>query len=190
MLKTDTWDSADYGTNRKRRSHSCSGRIVQDECPVPPCGTGRYRVAPSVVDPTGHGPIVEATRLDGRGRHRPLRADVLSCCSVPPWAVRDIRMGRSSSGLGVACSLASEHAESGLCSRSRWPSSSWMLRRSVPASSRWVAKEWRSTWGLSGLEIPICWRSFWQATRTVLAFNGWPGSSPGKSQSLGLRQCQ
>ena len=34
----------------------------------------------------------------------------MSCHAVrlPPWAVRTMRMGRSSSGLAVACSLASE----------------------------------------------------------------------------------
>jgi hypothetical protein len=34
----------------------------------------------------------------------------MSCHAVllPPWAVRMTRMGRSSSGLAVACSLASE----------------------------------------------------------------------------------
>src|SRR5487761_1735276 len=78
----------------------------------------------------------------------------------PPWAVRIIRMGRSSSGLGVACSLASETCRyREVVSRSRWPSKSWMLRRSVPASSRWEAKECRSTCGLRGLLRPNCSRS-------------------------------
>jgi hypothetical protein len=47
--RTDTWDSACCGTNRKRQSHSCSDRIVRDECRVPQFGIGRYRAAPCVA---------------------------------------------------------------------------------------------------------------------------------------------
>ena len=32
MLKTDTWDSAGCDMSRTRQSHSCSDRIVPDEC--------------------------------------------------------------------------------------------------------------------------------------------------------------
>src|ERR1700735_3616754 len=105
----------------------------------------------------------------------------MSCHAVlfPPWAVRGVRIGRSSSGLGVACSLASETCRyREVVSRSRWPSKSWMLRRSVPASSRWGANEWRSTCGLKGFLIPNCLRSFWHTTRTAFAFGGSPGRFP------------
>ena len=90
MLKTDTWDSAGCGMSRTRQSHSCSDRIVRDECPARPCGTGRYRAAPSVAGPTEHGPSVEGTRSDEHGRHRPLRADVRSCSSVPSLSSADV----------------------------------------------------------------------------------------------------
>jgi len=52
------------------------------------------------------------------------------------------------------------------------------------------AKECRSTWGLSGFEMPSCLRNSAQAMRTPLATMGWSGHRPGKSQSLGLRQRQ
>src|ERR1700733_14070325 len=65
-----------------------------------------------------------------------------------------------------------------------------MLRRSVPASSRWEANECRSTCGLRGFLMPNCSRSFWQTTRTVFAFSCCPVRLPGKSQSLGLRPRQ
>jgi hypothetical protein len=47
-----------------------------------------------------------------------------------------------------------------------------MLRKSVPASSRWEAKECLSTCGLSGLEMPNYLRSSAQAMRTPLATMG------------------
>src|SRR5664279_2662754 len=81
--RTDTWDSAGCGTSRMPQSHNRIDRIVRDECPVRLYGTGRYRAAPSVAGPTVQGPSVEGTHADGRGRHRPLRADALSCRSVP-----------------------------------------------------------------------------------------------------------
>jgi len=71
-------------------------------------------------------------------------------------------------------------------SRSPWPSSNWMLRKSVPASRRCVAKEWRSQCGLSGLETPSCLRSSWQAMRTPFAINGPLRLPSGKEPLLGL----
>ena len=35
------------------------------------------------------------------------------------------------------------------------PSISWMARRSAPPARRCVAKEWRSTWGLTFFDIPL-----------------------------------
>lgn len=37
---------------------------------------------------------------------------------------------------------------------SRCPRSSWIVRRSSPSSSRWVAKEWRNVWQAAGLAMP------------------------------------
>src|SRR5258705_4325719 len=68
--------------SRKRQSHSCSDRVVRDECRAPPFGMGRYRAAPSAAGRRLHGPSAEGTGSDERGRYRPLRADVLSCSSV------------------------------------------------------------------------------------------------------------
>jgi hypothetical protein len=34
VLKTDIWDSGGCGMSRTRQSHSCSDRIVRDECPA------------------------------------------------------------------------------------------------------------------------------------------------------------
>ena len=41
-----------------------------------------------------------------------------------------------------------------VCDRSAWPSSSCIVRRSAPASSRWVAYECRSVCGVTRLSIP------------------------------------
>src|SRR5439155_24805234 len=107
-------------------------------------------------------------RMEDIGHFKPMSGHAVL---FPPCAVRGTWMGRSSSGLGVARSLASETCRyRDVVSRSRWPSSSWMLRRSVPASSRCVANEWRRTCGLSGFLIPSCLRSFWHTTRTAFAF--------------------
>ncbi len=40
-----------------------------------------------------------------------------------------------------------------------WPRSSWMVRRSPPASRRWVAKEWRSACGVAVAGRPSCMRA-------------------------------
>jgi hypothetical protein len=34
-----------------------------------------------------------------------------------------------------------------------WPSSTWMMRMSVPASGRWVAKPWRRVWTRNALSL-------------------------------------
>ena len=94
MLKTDTWDSAGCGMSRTPQSHSCSDRIVRDECPARPCGTDRYRAAPSAAGPKEHGPSAEGTLVDVRGRHRPLRADVHSCGSVLSLSRVDVPNGQ------------------------------------------------------------------------------------------------
>jgi hypothetical protein len=94
VLKTDTWDSAGCDMSRTRQSHSCSDRIVPDECLARPCGTCRYRAAPSVAGPRQHGPSGEGTVPDEHGRHRPLQADVHSCSSVPSLSSVDVPNGQ------------------------------------------------------------------------------------------------
>src|SRR5262245_53453367 len=36
----------------------------------------------------------------------------------------------------------------------RWPKRTWMVRRSVPDSSKWVAKLWRRVWAVTSLFMP------------------------------------
>ncbi len=55
-----------------------------------------------------------------------------------------------------------------------WPSRTWMVRTSAPASSRWVAKLWRNEWGLMCLVRPeartaalqIRWTAEWEMGRS------------------------
>src|ERR1039457_4797952 len=68
--------------SRMRQSHSYSDRIVRDECRAPPFGIGRYRSVPPAAGPRPHAPSAEGTGSGERERHRPLRADVLSCSSI------------------------------------------------------------------------------------------------------------
>ena len=143
--------------------------------------------APSVAGPTVRGPSVAGTDLDAHGRHRPLQADVRSCRSVPSvssWRGLDRQIVERTRCGAQPGSETCRYRD--VVSRSRWPSSSWMLRRSVPASSRCVANEWRRTCGLSGFLIPSCLRSFWHTTRTAFAFSGSPGRFPLKQPVLGL----
>jgi hypothetical protein len=68
----------------------------------------------------------------------------------------------------------------------RCPSSSWMVRMSVPCSKRWTAKACRSECGVIGLEIlQIRWAA-WHSFSTANLVMCRPGKSPGKSQSLGF----
>ena len=54
--------------------------------------------------------------------------------------------------------------------------SSWILRTSVPDSSKCVAKQWRSEWGVIGFLMPDTRWAFWQACSTaflVLLCQSW-----------------
>src|ERR1039458_3566409 len=67
-----------------------------------------------------------------------------------------------------------------------------MVRRSAPASSRWVAKQWRRVCGW----ICLLWRparsaAIWQALHRTFVVTGWLDVCrrlPGKSHSFGLRR--
>jgi hypothetical protein len=52
---------------------------------------------------------------------------------------------KCSSGWGAACKWRGDRWRyTVVCVRSAWPSSTWIVRRSAPASSKCVAYEWRS----------------------------------------------
>src|SRR6266849_6001108 len=55
-----------------------------------------------------------------------------------------------------------------VCSRSLWPNSIWMLRRSAPASSRCVAKQCLSVCGCTSFWRPARWAASLQASQTTL----------------------
>src|ERR1035438_7822126 len=58
-------------------------------------------------------------------------------------------------------------------SRSRCPSRIWMVRRSAPASSRWVAKQWRNVCGWMSIPRPARVAASRQASQTILVVIGW-----------------
>ena len=60
-----------------------------------------------------------------------------------------------------------------------------MVRRSVPASSKWTAKAWRSPCGEMCFFRPARLAACRQASWTALRVIGVPGRSPGKSQCRG-----
>ena len=93
---------------------------------------------------------------------------------------------RPSSGLAVAQTLwVASRSYRAVVFRLRWPSSSWMVRRSAPLSSRCTAKAWRNACGVTGLPMP-CWRRMMrQVSSTADGVIGCPGTSPGNSHSLG-----
>ena len=71
------------------------------------------------------------------------------------------------------------------CSRLRWPSSAWMMRMSVPPSSRWVAKLCRSVCTVTRLPRPDAAHAERQAACSTVASIGCSGSRPGNSQCVG-----
>ena len=87
------------------------------------------------------------------------------------WRLMSIR---DSSGLVVAQTvLVAIMRYCAVVLRLRWPSSNWMVRRSVPASSRWTAKAWRSECGVTGLPMPHRSRT----SRQVRFDGGWRRSA-------------
>ena len=65
-----------------------------------------------------------------------------------------------------------------------------MMRMSVPASSRWVAKLCRSVWTVTGLAKPAARTATRQAACSVAVLTGRPASRPGNSQCAGLARRQ
>src|SRR5713226_10361176 len=59
-----------------------------------------------------------------------------------------------------------------VCLRSEWPSSTWIVRRSVPASSKWVAKQWRKMWGDTRLSMPAFFLASCTASQTTFGVIG------------------
>ena len=60
-----------------------------------------------------------------------------------------------------------------------------MVRRSVPASSRWTANAWRSECGETALARRARRAAIWHARWTAPRVIGVSGRSPGKSQWRG-----
>src|SRR5262249_41212015 len=91
-----------------------------------------------------------------------------------------------SSGLGVAATRSGEtYVYRAVVRRLRWPKSAWMVRRSVPASSKCVANEWRSVWTVTCLARPARRAKHRQACQTVLRSRGRPLSRPKKRGPVG-----
>ena len=69
---------------------------------------------------------------------RPVAAEDLAKCGhrMPAESVSSTPLANSSA-FWVRC------VESAVVVGERWPSQSWMTRRLTPASSKWVAQEWR-----------------------------------------------
>src|SRR5207245_397317 len=57
-------------------------------------------------------------------------------------------------------------------SRSPCPSRTWIVRRSVPASNKWVAQLWRSVCGVTRLRMPARRAALLHAIQTVLSEMG------------------
>src|SRR6266699_5572065 len=81
---------------------------------------------------------------------------------------------RLSSGLLTACKCRCDRCRYWAdVSRSPCPSRTWMVRRSVPASNKWVAQLWRSVCGVTRLQMPARCAASLHAIHTVLSEIGW-----------------
>src|SRR5215831_8382780 len=69
--------------------------------------------------------------------------------------------------------------------RLRCPSSSWMRRRSISSSNRWVAKQCRKVCGDMGFDRCAASPACRQTLQTVSLLTGRSGDSPGKSHTTG-----
>ena len=69
--------------------------------------------------------------------------------------------------------------------RLRWPRNTWMVRRSVPASKWWVAKQCLMVWVVTCLANRALCRAFPQAFWTAVASKGRWSEAPGKSHGWG-----
>src|SRR5271169_975422 len=77
---------------------------------------------------------------------------------------------RPSSGLVTACRCRCDRCRYwAVVSRSPCPSRTWMVRRSVPASNKWVAQLWRSVCGVTRLRMPARCAASLHAIQTVLS---------------------
>src|SRR5471032_2135461 len=72
--------------------------------------------------------------------------------------------------------------------RLRCPISSWILRTSVPVSSRCVAKACLKECGVMGFWIPLRWRAIRQASATADRVIGYRGCRPEKASPWGERR--
>ena len=77
---------------------------------------------------------------------------------------------RLSSGFVTACKCRCDRCKYwAVVSRSPCPSRSWMVRRSVPASNKWVAQLWRRVCGVTRLLMPARRAASLHAIQTVLS---------------------
>src|SRR4029453_10660174 len=83
-------------------------------------------------------------RDDRSGREAPRRRVRSHFARARGWAASYARMSWSVPTCAYRCVVDSR----------LWPRSSWIIRRSAPASSRCVANVWRSVWGLTRRVIP------------------------------------
>ena len=141
------------------------------------CGSAGWRETPSVADSRQWTGSVPETGCPGRGRYRPLRwpagswmqrAVIASGGSARRWTASDLRAGWQPAAGAVATGADSW----AVVSRSSWPSRSWMVRRSVPASSRCVAQLWRIRCGETLLPMPARLRGFAACTPHDLVRDG------------------
>src|SRR2546427_8204556 len=91
---------------------------------------------------------------------------------------------RLSSGLLTACKCRCDRCRYwAVVSRSPCPSRTWIVRRSVPASNKWVAQLWRSVCGVTRLRMPARRAASLHAIQTVLSEMGCCG--PRRGSRLG-----
>src|SRR6266700_6557415 len=85
-----------------------------------------------------------------------------------------LESARPSSGFVTACKWRCDRCKYwAVVSRSPCPSRTWMVRRSVPASNKWVAQLWRSVCGVTRLQMPARCAASLHAIHTVLSEIGW-----------------
>src|SRR3989441_5400787 len=91
---------------------------------------------------------------------------------------------RPSNGLVTACRCRCDRCRYwAVVSRSPCPSRTWRVRRSVPASNKWVAQLWRSVCGVTRLRMPARRAASLHAIQTVLSEMGCSG--PRRGSRLG-----
>src|SRR5438309_11222665 len=102
---------------------------------------------------------------------------------------------RLSSGFVTACKCRCDRCKYwAVVSRSPCPSKTWMVRRSVPASNKWVAQLWRTVCGVTCLRMPARCAASLHAIQTVLSEIGssslWRRVRVGNMYSFGFRHRQ